>query len=65
MMPDKRDIPCVKYCQYHDMFWHSRTRTWKIVPSDFIAELRHADLPLELVERPCPCCRKQRGQKTV
>jgi hypothetical protein len=47
------------------MVWNARTHTWKVVPADFIAELRHTDLPVDLVERPCPRCRKQRGQEAV
>ena len=65
MMADESNIPCVKYCQHHDMVWNSRTRTWKAVPADFIAELRHADFPMDLVERPCPRCRELRGQEAM
>jgi hypothetical protein len=63
MMTKKSDIPRVKYCQHHDMVWNSRTRAWKIVPADFIDELRHVDFPVGLVEWPCPRCRKQRDQE--
>jgi hypothetical protein len=62
-MIDKSNIPCVKYCRHHDMVWNARTRSWKVVPADFIGELRHADFPVDLVEWPCPRCRKRRGQE--
>jgi hypothetical protein len=60
MMTDKSDITCVKYCRHHDRVWSPKTRTWKVVPADFIAELHHADLPVDLVEAPCPQCGKPR-----
>lgn len=65
MMSDKNYVPCVQYCRYHHMVWNTKTRTWKAVPDDFIAELRHADFPVDLVERPCRRCHKQRGQEAV
>jgi hypothetical protein len=59
---DKSKSPLVKYCRAHNRVWSPRTRTWKVVPADFIAEVRHADLPVDLVEGRCPWCRKPRGQ---
>jgi hypothetical protein len=61
-MTSKPNFPYVKYCQHHDMVWHPRTRTWKAVPPDFIGELRHADLPIDLIEWPCPRCGKPPSQ---
>ena len=55
----------MKYCQSHNRVWSPRTRTWKVVPTDFIAELRDADLPVDLVEWPCPRCVKRKGQETL
>jgi hypothetical protein len=54
--------PRIPYCQHHQMVRNPRTGTWKVVPADFIAELRAADFPVDLVERPCPRCRKQGAQ---
>jgi hypothetical protein len=62
IMADQSSIPYIKYCQYHNRVWSPKTRTWKVVPADFIAELRHADLPVDLIEWPCSRCGKQRGQ---
>jgi hypothetical protein len=39
------------------MVWNAKTRTWKVVPSDFIA-----DLPVDLAERRYPRYRTQRSQ---
>jgi hypothetical protein len=64
-MTDPNSTPIVQYCRDHDMVWNARTRTWKAVPADFIADIRHADFPVDLVERPCPQCRKQRHQEAV
>jgi hypothetical protein len=50
----------LKYCQRHNRVWSPKTRSWKVVPADFIAELQLADLPVELIERPCSRCVKQR-----
>jgi hypothetical protein len=49
-MAQHSSIPNVKYCQHHNRVWSPKTRTWKVVPTDFITELRHADLPVDLVE---------------
>ena len=38
------------------MVYRRRSRRWITVPDDFIAELRQADFPVELVERHCPQC---------
>ena len=64
-MAEQSSIPYVKYCQYHNRVWSPKTRTWKLVPTDFIAELRHANLPVDLVEWPCPRCVKQKAQANV
>jgi hypothetical protein len=58
MMIEKDTIPCVKYCPHHHRVWSPKTRTWKVVPADFIAELRQADFPIDVVERPCSRCDK-------
>jgi hypothetical protein len=50
-----QDAP-VKYCRLHHMVYSPRPRKWITVPADFIAELRQADFPVELVERHCPQC---------
>jgi hypothetical protein len=52
---ESQDTP-IKYCRLHHMVYSSRARKWIMVPEDFIAELRHADFPVELVERHCPQC---------
>jgi hypothetical protein len=54
----RQDAP-IHYCWRHHMVYRSRSRTWITVPEDFIAELRHADFPVELVERHCPQCYKE------
>ena len=46
----------MKYCRLHHMVCSPRPRKWITVPEDFIAELCHADFPVELVERHCPQC---------
>jgi hypothetical protein len=46
----------VRYCQRHHMVYSPRVRRWITVPDDFIAELRQADLPVDLEERRCPQC---------
>jgi hypothetical protein len=38
------------------MGYSPRVRRWITVPDDFIAELRQADLPVDLEERRCPQC---------
>ena len=55
MSPSHHETP-LKYCQRHHMVFSPRARKWITVPEDFIAELRHADFPVELAERHCPQC---------
>ena len=62
IMAKQSTIAHVKYCQHHNRVWSPKSRTWKVVPTDFITELRHADLPVDLVEWPCPRCVKPRDQ---
>jgi hypothetical protein len=62
IMAEQSTITRVKYCQHHNRVWSSRSRTWKAVPTNFITELRHADLPVDLIEWPCPRCTKPRDQ---
>ena len=59
------NTPIVQYCRDHDMVWNARPRTWKAVPVDFIADLRHANFTGDLVERLWPQCRTQRHQEAV
>jgi hypothetical protein len=59
MMANQNSIPIVKYCRHHDMVWNPKSRTWKVVPADFIAELRQAGFPVDLVEQPCRRCLKR------
>jgi hypothetical protein len=55
MSHERQDAP-LKYCRLHHRVYSPRSRTWITVPDDFIAELRQADFPVELVERHCPQC---------
>jgi hypothetical protein len=55
MSSERQDAP-IKYCRLHHMVYSPRARKWIMVPEDFIAELHHADFPVELVERHCPQC---------
>jgi hypothetical protein len=55
----ERQDPPIKYCRVHHMVYSLRLRKWITVPDDFLAELRQADFPVELVERHCPQCYKQ------
>jgi len=48
-MTGPNSTPIVQYCPDHDMVWNARTRTWKAVPVDVIADLRHADFAEDLV----------------
>jgi hypothetical protein len=57
MSHERQDAP-LKYCRLHHRVYSPRSRTWITVPADFIAELRHADFPVELVEWHCPQCYK-------
>jgi hypothetical protein len=57
-MTHKPKSPRLQYCRQHDMVWSPRARKWQAVPADFIAEVRAADLLVDLVERPCPRCRR-------
>jgi hypothetical protein len=50
-----QDFP-IRYCEAHHMVYSPQSRKWLTVPEDFIAELRHADFPVELAERHCPQC---------
>jgi hypothetical protein len=43
------------------MVCYPRAQLWKVVPADLIPELRQADLPVDVVERRCPRCRKPLG----
>ena len=52
---ESQDAP-IRYCRLHHMVYSPRSRKWITVPEDFIAELRHADFPVELAERHCPQC---------
>ena len=52
---ERQDAP-IKYCRLHHMVYSPQPRKWITVPEDFIAELRCADFPVELVERHCPQC---------
>jgi hypothetical protein len=61
IMADKSRLSRVKYCRHHNMVRSARTYWWKVVPADFIAELLHANFPVDLVEQPCPRCRKPGG----
>ena len=54
-MSRRRQDP-LRYCQQHHRVYSPRVRQWITVPDDFIAELRHADLPVDLEERHCPQC---------
>jgi hypothetical protein len=51
-------VPRIRYCRHHHMVWHPRARRWKAVPDDFIPELLHTDLPVDVVARKCPRCDK-------
>ena len=55
-MSNDRQVPRIRYCRHHDMVCNPRTHRWKSVPTDFISELLHADLPVDLVVHPCPRC---------
>jgi hypothetical protein len=57
-MSHKPQVPRIAYCRRHDMVYNRRTHWWKSVPTDFIPELLHADLPVDFVVRPCPRCLK-------
>jgi hypothetical protein len=63
-MSNERRVPRIQYCQDHDMVCDPRTRRWKSVPPDFLPELLQADLPVDLVVRPCPCCPKPTHPQT-
>jgi hypothetical protein len=53
--PHSQDAP-IHCCRRHHMVYSPRPRQWITVPEDFIAELRQADFPVELMERHCPQC---------
>jgi hypothetical protein len=55
----ERQDPPIKYCHVHHMVYSPRRRKWLSVPDDFLAELRQADFPVELVKRHCPQCYQQ------
>ena len=55
MSSEHQDSP-IRYCGAHDMVYSPRVRKWIIVPEYFIADLRHADFPVDLEERHCPQC---------
>jgi hypothetical protein len=57
-MSNNRQVPRIQYCRHHDMVCNPRTHRWKSVPTDFISELLHADLPVDLVVHPCHRCIK-------
>ena len=57
-MSNKQRVPQIQYCRHHDMVCNPRTHRWKSVPTDFIPELLHADLPVDMVVHPCPRCLK-------
>jgi hypothetical protein len=51
----------VHYGPHRYMGSHPRAQLWKVVPADFIPELRPADLPVDVVERRWPRCREPLG----
>jgi hypothetical protein len=48
-------------CPHHHLGCSPRARRWKVVPADCSPELRPADLPVDVVERRCPRCRRPLG----
>jgi hypothetical protein len=46
----------VHYGPHHQMARSPHAHRWKVVPADFISELRQADLSVDVVERRCPRC---------
>jgi hypothetical protein len=57
-MSDKSWVWRIRYCGHHQMVYHPKSRRWKTVPSDFIPELLHADLPVDVIGKQCPRCPK-------
>jgi hypothetical protein len=51
----------VHYGPHRYLGSYPRAQLWKVVPADFIPELRPADLPGDVVERRCPRCRTPLG----